>query len=101
MEPCPRIARVQERLFEGEESILHLIERIVGGRWASRSGRRRDGSASHGRRIGRRGLRAVAELGVLPPNLRAVQLAADVPFRVDHEVAGVVECDGGLDAVPP
>jgi Flp pilus assembly CpaF family ATPase len=30
MEPCPRIERVQERLFEGEESVLHPIERIVG-----------------------------------------------------------------------
>lgn len=26
----PRIERVWERVFEGEESILHLIERIVG-----------------------------------------------------------------------
>ena len=27
--PCPRIERVEERLFEGEESVLHVIERIL------------------------------------------------------------------------
>ena len=26
---CPRIEMVEERLFEGEESVLHVIERIV------------------------------------------------------------------------
>jgi hypothetical protein len=29
MERCPRIERVADRLFEGEEAVLHVIERIV------------------------------------------------------------------------
>src|SRR5512132_1179856 len=29
MELCPRIERVADRLFEGEEAVLHVIERIV------------------------------------------------------------------------
>ena len=29
MERCPRIERVEDRLFEGEEAVLHVIERIV------------------------------------------------------------------------
>jgi hypothetical protein len=29
MECCPRIERVADRLFEGEEAVLHVIERIV------------------------------------------------------------------------
>ena len=29
MEPGPRIERVADRLFEGEEAVLHVIERIV------------------------------------------------------------------------
>jgi hypothetical protein len=28
-ERCPRIERVQDGLFEGEEAVLHVIERIV------------------------------------------------------------------------
>jgi hypothetical protein len=29
VEPIPRIERVADRLFEGEEAVLHVIERIV------------------------------------------------------------------------
>jgi pilus assembly protein CpaF len=29
VERCPRVEKVQDRLFEGEEAVLHVIERIV------------------------------------------------------------------------